>query len=289
MFCFGIAHAQIGTGSFKTNADNNTLLWEINGNGLSSPSYLFGTFHLLCSDDIVFSKNLKQAIDNSREIYMELDMDDPATIFGGLMVMNMKDGKKLKDFYPEGIYKRITDYFKDSLQTPIGLFQNIKPAFLISMLYPKMMPCQTVSSVEDEIMKLAKENDSEKEIRGLETIVAQAAVFDSIPYENQAEELLKTIDSMEKSKAMFAVMLKAYKNQQLDEIEKLINDPGFGMEGNQDVLLDNRNKNWVDQLKEIMKTKPVFIAVGAGHLPGKTGLIELLRGAGFTVRPLENR
>jgi uncharacterized protein YbaP (TraB family) len=265
------------------------LLWEINGNGLSSPSYLFGTFHLLCSDDIVFSKNLKQAIDNSREIYMELDMDDPATIFGGLMVMNMKDGKKLKDFYPEGIYKRITDYFKDSLQTPIGLFQNIKPAFLISMLYPKMMPCQTVSSVEDEIMKLAKENDSEKEIRGLETIVAQAAVFDSIPYENQAEELLKTIDSMEKSKAMFAVMLKAYKNQQLDEIEKLINDPGFGMEGNQDVLLDNRNKNWVDQLKEIMKTKPVFIAVGAGHLPGKTGLIELLRGAGFTVRPLENR
>jgi uncharacterized protein YbaP (TraB family) len=157
------------------------------------------------------------------------------------------------------------------------------------MLYPKMMPCQTVSSVEDEIMKLAKENDSEKEIRGLETIVAQAAVFDSIPYENQAEELLKTIDSMEKSKAMFAVMLKAYKNQQLDEIEKLINDPGFGMEGNQDVLLDNRNKNWVDQLKEIMKTKPVFIAVGAGHLPGKTGLIELLRGAGFTVRPLENR
>jgi uncharacterized protein YbaP (TraB family) len=289
MLCFGFAHAQNGTGSFKTNADNNTLLWEINGNGLSSPSYLFGTFHLLCSDDIVFSKNLKQAIDNSREIYMELDMDDPATIFGGLMVMNMKDGKKLKDFYPEGIYKRITDYFKDSLQTPIGLFQNIKPAFLISMLYPKMMPCQTVSSVEDEIMKLAKENDSEKEIRGLETIVAQAAVFDSIPYENQAEELLKTIDSMEKSKAMFAVMLKAYKNQQLDEIEKLINDPGFGMEGNQDVLLDNRNKNWVDQLKEIMKTKPVFIAVGAGHLPGKTGLIELLRGAGFTVRPLENR
>ncbi|MEO6540566.1 MAG: TraB/GumN family protein [Ferruginibacter sp.] len=274
-------------GNFKTNTDDNTLLWEITGPGLSKPSYLFGTFHLLCKDDIQFSVNLKQAIGNSREIYLELDMDDPATLLGGIMLMNMKDGKKLKDLYTEEEYKRVSTFFKDSLKTPIGLFQGMKPEFLVALLYPKMMPCNDVSSVEEELMQIAKVGG--KEIKGLETMAFQASLFDSIPYEKQADELLNAIDSMERSKAYFGLMLTAYKKQQLDEIEKIMNNPEFGMEENQDILLDKRNRNWVLQLKEIMKKQPVFIAVGAGHLIGKAGLIALLRAEGYTVRGLENK
>ena len=286
IFSLATANAQSGESKLKTNADDNTLLWEISGNGLSAPSYLFGTFHLLCKEDINFSASLKQAISNCKEIYLELDMDDPATLFGGIMLMTMKDGKKLKDLYTAEEYKRVSDYFKDSLQTPIGLFQAMKPEFLVALLYPKMMPCNTVSSVEEEIMKLAKAG--EKEIKGLETMAFQASIFDSIPYEKQAEELLNAIDSMEKSRIYFGLMLAAYKNQQLNDIEKIINDPEFGLENNQDILLDDRNKNWVVQLKQIIKNVPVFTAVGAGHLPGKAGLIALLRAEGYMVRGLEN-
>lgn len=222
------------TGNLKTNINDNTLLWEISGNGLSVPSYLFGTFHLLCKDDIHFSPALKQVINKSSEIYLELDMDDPATLLGGIMLMNMKDGKKLKDLYTEEEYKRVSSFFKDSLKTPIGLFQGMKPEFLVALLYPKMMPCNSVSSVEEEIMQIAKK--AGKEIKGLETMAFQASIFDSIPYEKQAEELLNAIDSMERSKAYFGLMLTAYKAQQLNEIEKIINDPESGMEENQDVL-----------------------------------------------------
>ena len=203
------------------------------------------------------------------------------------MLMNMKDGKKLKELFTADDYKKISNYFKDSLQTPIGLFQSIKPYFLIAMLYPKMLPCSAVSGIDEEIMKLAKEND--KEIKGLETMAFQASVFDSIPYAKQAAELLEAIDSMDKSKKYFALMIAAYKNQQLNLIEKLMNEPGLGMEDNQDVLLDDRNKNWVGQLKTIMKNEPVFIAIGAGHLIGEKGLIKLLRNEGYTVRALENK
>ena len=118
--------AQANSNYLKTNKDDNTLLWEVSGNGLKKPSYLFGTFHMLCKDDIRFSNPFLQAIKNSKEIYLELDMDDPATLFGGLMLMNMKQGKKLKDLYNADEYKRIADYFKDSLQTPIGLLQTMK-------------------------------------------------------------------------------------------------------------------------------------------------------------------
>ena len=287
MCSVGSVQAQFNSGIFKTNADDNTLLWEISGNRLSSPSYLFGTFHLLCKDDIIFGTAFKQAITNSSKIYLELDLDDAATIMSGLMLMSMKGGKKLKDLYSPEAYKRVSDYFKDSLKTPIGIFQGFKPAFLMALLYPKMMPCNLVSSVEEEIMQLAKADA--KEIKGLETMAFQAAVFDSIPYQKQAEELLNTIDSMEISRIYFGLMLSAYKNQQLDEIEKIINNPVFGMEENQDILLDSRNKNWVVQLKAIMKKESVFTAVGAGHLVGTTGLINLLRAEGFVVRGLENK
>lgn len=287
LFIPGLCKAQADPVTLKTNADDNTLLWEVSGKGLPAPSYLFGTFHLLCKDDIRFSCTLKQAIINASGVYLEMDMDDPATLFGGLMLMNMKGNKKLKDLYTEAEYKRLVDFFKDSLQTPIYLFQSMKPYFLVAMLYPKMMPCGSVSSVEDGIMKLAKEN--KKEIRGLETMAFQASVFDSIPYETQAAELLKAIDSMDRSRLYFDSMVTAYKSQRMNELETILNSDEFGMQDNQGILLDKRNRNWTEQLRLIMKKEPVFVAVGAGHLPGKAGLITLLRKEGYNVRPLENK
>ena len=84
---------------------------------------------------------------------------------------------------------------------PVGILQTMKPEFLAALLYPKMMPCNATASVEEAIMALAKADD--KEIRGLETMAFQASVFDSIPYEKQASDLLESIDSMEKSSKAF--------------------------------------------------------------------------------------
>src|SRR5699024_3676154 len=83
--------------SFAIQKDDNTLLWQVSGNGLQQPSFLFGTFHLLCKEDIHFSDALKKAIKVSDEIYMEMDLDDPSTMLSGMLYMNMKDGKKLED------------------------------------------------------------------------------------------------------------------------------------------------------------------------------------------------
>lgn len=273
--------------ALKTNADNNTLLWEVSGNGLAAPSYLFGTFHMLCKDEIKFSDALKQAVNNSAEVYMELDMDDPGVLLGGLSMMSMKGGKKLKDILTEDEYKRVEIFFKDSLKSSLNMFQGMKPLLLTSLVYPKLMPCAAVTSVEEQLVKLAKQN--KKEIRGLETMAFQASVFDSIPYKEQADELLKTIDSLSKSKRLFDSMVKAYKSQNMSLLENMLTDDDFGMEGSQDVLVNKRNENWVVQLKDIMKKEPVFVATGAGHLPGKDGLIALLLQQGYTVRPVENK
>ncbi|HEY9341800.1 MAG TPA: TraB/GumN family protein, partial [Hanamia sp.] len=282
LFLFAGCKAQTQTKLIK-NKNDNTLLWRVSGNGIKDPSYLFGTFHLLCKEDIHFSEQLKKAIKRSNTIYMEMDMDDPATMLSGMLYMNMKDGKKLEDLYSPEEYERLENYFSDTLNMPLMLLQKAKPYFLVALLYPRMMNCETPAGVEEELMKIAKE--SKKEIKGLETMQFQASVFDSIPYEWQAKELLKSIDSFSVYKDEFDKMLALYKNQQLDSMESMIDKSEFGADRYGDLLLTDRNKNWVKQLKTIMKNESVFVAVGAGHLLGDTGLINLLKKTGYKVEP----
>ena len=280
-------NAQTKKPGLLINKDDNSLLWQISGNGLQKPSYLFGTFHLMCKDDVQFSDQLKTAVANSATVYMELDMDDPALMLSGMMMMTMKGGKKLTDFYSKEEYKKIEIFFKDSLSAPLSFLQTMKPFMLVALLYPKLMPCKTVSGVEEELMKLAKAQ--KKEIKGLETMELQAAVFDSIPYEEQAKELLKSIDSMELNRKNFDTMMRVYKSQRLSAIEALFNKSELGMQNHEDILLTKRNLNWVEQFGDIAKKENVFIAVGTGHLVGDNGLISLLRKKGYKVLPLQNR
>ncbi|MEP6582993.1 MAG: TraB/GumN family protein [Ginsengibacter sp.] len=273
--------------SYTIQKNNNTLLWEVSGNGLDQPSFLFGTFHLLCKEDIHFGTQLLQALKSSNEIYMELDMDDPSTLLSGMLFMNMKNGKKLEDLYSPDEYSRLQKYFSDTLHTSMMLFQKAKPYFLVALLYPGMMNCSSPAGVEEELLKIAKEN--KKEIQGLESMQFQASVFDSIPYEWQAKELLKNIDSFAMYKKEFNDMVALYRNQDLDSMQSMLVKSEFGSDKYEDLLLKNRNTNWVTQLKKIMKKEGVFVAVGAGHLTGSDGLITLLRKEGYKVEPLVNK
>ena len=273
--------------TFVQQKNGNSLLWEVSCNGLEKPSFLFGTFHLLCKQDIHFSSQLKKAVNYSDEMYMELDMDDPSTVLGGMLYMNMRGDTTLADLYNDKEYARLKNYFSDTLKMPLTLLQKAKPYFLVALLYPRMMNCSSPDGVEEELVKLAKED--KKEIQGLETIQFQASVFDSIPYQWQAKELLKNIDSFSINKEEFETMLDYYKNQNMDSIKTMLGKSEFGSDKYDDLLLTDRNKKWVTKLDSIMKKESVFVAVGAGHLVGDKGLISLLKKRGYTVEPLANK
>ena len=273
--------------SLPTQSGSNTLLWEITGKGLKQPSYLFGTFHMMCKDDIKFSDNLLTALKNSDEVYCEMDLDDVANTLGAMMFMNMKDGKTLKGLYTEAEYKKLEVFFKDSLRTNLSMFQKMKPSFLEAFIYPKMLSCKNMSGVEQELLKEA--GKTKKEIRGFETIAFQASVFDSIPYPSQAKSLLNSIDSISNYKVFFEKMVKVYLSQETSKLEAMLSDKAFGMQDGLEMLLDKRNINWVAQLKTILPKTNIFMAVGAGHLVGEKGVIELLRKEGYKLRPIANK
>jgi uncharacterized protein YbaP (TraB family) len=205
--------------------------------------------------------------------------------------MKMNGDTTLHDLLSEKDYRKVKDYFESKgSMLPFSMLETYKPILAASTLEEGSLPCDNTAMMEQVIMEEAKGYG--KKIKGLETMAYQAGVLDSIPYKLQAEQLVEYIDKSNKgdddSKEM-EDMMKAYKEQDLHKLEKLMIKSDAGLAGFTDVLLYHRNRNWVEKLKDLLAKKSLLIAVGAGHLPGDKGLISLLREAGYTVTPEENK
>ena len=273
------------------NKENNTLLWKISGNGIEKPSYLFGTVHMICKEDAHLSNNLMAAIKNADRVYLELDMDNLFEMIGAMMKMKMNNDTTLADLLTPKEYKKAKEYFEaKGSMLPFSVLETFKPLLASSLLMESSIACEEQVAMEQIIMEEAKKNG--KRIDGMETMAYQMSIFDSIPYKVQAQELLKSITTGDKESdgdKEYKELMKAYKEQDLNKLGKMVSKSDNGMMQYEDILLNNRNRNWVAKLKTLLKDKSLVIAVGAGHLPGEKGVINLLRKEGYTVTPVENK
>lgn len=267
--------------SSGANSAENSLLWEISGRGLESPSYLYGTFHLLCPDDLVIPDRALAALQESEQLVLELDFDDPSLMMTMQLGMFLKDGKTAKDYLGEEDYQLVADFFTSKMGMPFGQISGIKPFFLSAMTLVFFMDCQP-SSPEQRLTSLAGEQG--KEVLGLETVEEQIGFIDNIPLEDAAEMLVSGIKELEDGGAMIDRMVSTYLEGDLDGIQDII-DSYMGDEYAEmsEELLVARNRNWIPAIEELISGKSSFIAVGAGHLPGEKGVIGLLREEGYAV------
>jgi uncharacterized protein YbaP (TraB family) len=271
LFTLALSLSAIGQKSLPKN-DFNTLLWQISGNGLPQPSYLFGTIHMLCKDDAMLSDSLKKIIRNCKDVYLEVDMDNIFEMMGLLKSMKMRNDTTLADLMDKKDYDRVKAFFQEkSGLIPFSMLETYKPLLAVSTLAESAVPCESSVAMEQLIMEEAKRNN--KNIKGLETMAYQAGIFDSIPYRLQAEQLIKYVDSSSVEKDQesneFKELADAYKKQDLKKLEELSNKNDIGVSNFTDLLLYNRNRNWVEKLKSLLPVKTLLIAVGAGHLPVK--------------------
>jgi uncharacterized protein YbaP (TraB family) len=122
----------------------------------------------------------------------------------------------------------------------------------------------------------------------LETLEEQMAIFDTIPYKDQIKMLLTLIDSLPQGRKEFKELVTLYKTENINKLYEMTLKSEFGMEGNQDIMLFDRNRKWIARIQKMMADKPTFFAVGAAHLGGEKGVIALLRKEGYTLRPILN-
>ena len=266
-----------------------SLLWQISGNGLTKPSYLYGTIHMICKDDASLGDSLISAIQRSDRVYFEVDMDNLMEMLSAFKDFKMRNDTTLADLLSKEDYEKVKEYMgRKSGLLPFSQLETYKPMLASSLLMESGIGCEESVAMEQLILEEAKKN--KKRVDGLETMSYQASIFDSIPYKLQAEQLLKYVnDSGSKSEAdkQFEEMIEAYKAQDIEKLGEFVQTDDGGLGNYEDILIYNRNRNWVEKLKKVMPEKSLTIAVGAGHLAGEKGLIKLLRKAGYTVRPVK--
>lgn len=264
--------------------EENSLLWEITGPGQSRPSYLFGTIHLICPADFSLSDSLKVTIARTQQIALEVDMDDPAMMASMMKTMNMADGNGLKTLVTEGEYVKLNRFFRDSVGVSLAMFEKVKPFILMGPLFNAVLSCQP-QSYEMELIALAGKQKTE--VIGLETMDEQMALFDSVPYKDQIKIILTMIDSLPKARKEFRDLVSLYKSQKVNDLYQMTMESDYGMDGNEEILLFDRNKKWIPRMQKIMIEKPTLFAVGAAHLGGERGVISLLRKQGYLVRAMK--
>ena len=259
-----------------------TLLWKISGKGIQHPSYIFGTFHLLCADDFKIPDTLRSVIHQSKQIYFEIKMDDPEMTKKMMQTVQMKDGHHLKDFISMNDYDSVSSIFQNKTQIPLQFVANYKPVILVSLLYPSMLGCSPVA-FEKEIEKMAAKDSLP--FYGLETVEFQMSIFDTIPYNEQAKMLIKSVLNFDDSKKELSKMINTYQKKDISAMQASIgSDKDFGKY--ETILLNKRNENWVPLISKAVREKPTLFAIGAGHLGGSNGVLNLLRKNGFIISPV---
>lgn len=259
-----------------------TTLWEIKGKEIKKSSYLFGTFHLLCPEDLQVSRTIREKFESSEQLYLEIDFSDPEIGMKMMQYMQMKNDTTMHDLYDSLTYTQVNNTLKQSTQMGLDMFTNMKPFGLYSIALMGALGCQPVSW-EINLVKMATEKHLK--IKGLETLESQAAIFDTVPYIAQAEQLKEMVLNMDSTKREINDLIKVYKNQDINAMhERITADPL--MEKYLAILLYNRNENWIPTILQEARIMPTFFAFGAGHLGGEKGVISLLRKKGYTVTPV---
>ena len=273
-----------GSTSYAQKQTSNSLLWEISGNGLQQPSYLFGTKHMICKEDFLLSETAKQKFNSSKQVYLELDMDDPQLQMTMMQQLQLPSNESLKNKFDESDFKALDSFLMKELNMNLAVFDQFKPMMVMSLLAQRVLSCAEMESYEMNFVKMATEQ--KKELLGLEKVEDQLAVFDAIPDSLEIRSIMNMVNDFDAQKKEFNRMSTIYKSQDLEALYQLIAESPEMM-GSQELLLDRRNRNWIPVMDSAMKKTSTFFAVGAGHLGGNQGVLELLRKQGYSVKPIQ--
>ena len=263
---------------------NAQLLWKISGNGLSQHSYLYGTIHVMPKDKFSVSPKIREAFNYSAMMALEVDLNmDLKAKIQMAQEMLLPGGKAIKDYMTAEDFQKLHSFCIDSLKMKkrkLKKYYRLKPFFFSSVVAQEQMG--ETSSYELEFMKMAKKR--KMKMIGLESIEFQLQTINKISIQDQAKMLVQEFGT--NPTAQFDEMLNLYLNEDLEGLYKIVSEESDAIPEFNHNFLVVRNKNWIPVIEKNISSNSFFIAVGAAHLPGENGVIQLLRSKGYSVEPI---
>jgi len=264
-------------------------LYKIEKNGVSS--YLFGTVHVGDASMKGLPKNVTDAISASKEVIVEVDISKLTPLEmqrRSMPFTTLAQGKTLQTELSEQNYTKLENYFA-SKSIDIAMFNGLKPwAVMVTMMQIEFQAVgySDKAGIDQQVLNYAKNNNIK--IGELETLEQQLEMFDGLALlsNEMIEETFKQLADID---TYFIKLVDAWKSGDMDTLSSYYNisfdDSNYG-EISEQVMLINRNNNWVKQLTPRLANEQLFIAVGALHLPEKHGLLKQLRDKGFSITRL---
>ena len=271
---------------------NAQLVWKISGNGIKKPSYILGTHHgcpFTYCDSI---PGLMKAFDKVDNIIGEINMIELAEMSPERMqkmqaMMMMPADTSLLSLFSTEEAAKVNEWLGKKMGASLEMLSVMKPMTIMVTVQNKEMmevipEIATLTTIDKYMQTLGQRKG--KTIGELETADYQMELLYGNSLEEQADALLEMIDHGD-SKGLLQQLTNAYKSQNLDTLWKVFQQQMTGYE--YDAIVKVRNLNWEKQMKELLPQQTTLFVVGAGHLPGEYGMINLLRKAGYKVKPVK--
>lgn len=278
------------------------LLWKVEGKGGMAPSYLFGTVHITDARVHALPPPVRAALDGAKLVALELAEMSPAKMASAMMsvknvtsLMMYTSGNGLTDHLTPVELKKVQDAVAKS-GIPPHAAHLLRPWFVYASL--AIPECETrraaagLAVLDQRIGEIGAK--AGKPVVGLETVEEQLKSFAGLPEKTQVELLKVSLATLDQLEDQMETLTRLYVARDLGAIwpfgvvlaKKAGFDPALFGPFLRDVV-ERRNVNMRAAALPLIEKGGAFIAVGALHLPGKMGLVELLREAGYTVTAAE--
>lgn len=257
-----------------------SLLWEIKGKDLKTPSYLLGTFHMVCVEDLRLADKVVNAIEGVDQIALEVNLTDPQEMSDLQQLMFATTS--LSSQLNKEEQKELRELLKKQYNLDLATVDYLAPIGLLGLMAMKAIPCE-VKGYDMEVMEEGLRKN--RSIIGLEQFKDQIEITSAFYTAKEILAQLKVEDDFETN---YKLMARAFQEEDIVSLYKSATDPQFLSAEGKLKLLDERNIQWVAKMEVLMFKQPTLFAVGAGHLAGNQGVIQLLRNLGFTVTAVLN-
>ncbi|MGI9477497.1 MAG: TraB/GumN family protein [Hyphomicrobiaceae bacterium] len=274
------------------------ILWRVEKPG-KAPSHLFGTMHVSDPRITAMPAAARTAIEQSRTVALEIADVSPGAMLKAVgkvpQLMIYMDGSRLEQKLTQAEYKQVSGLLTKA-GMPAEMAAVVRPWMISMVLAIPLCEQQRVASgevaLDAAIGALARK--SGVPVVGLETVESQLTSLSGVPEADQLAMLRVSLAFLAQREDMFETLIQSYVKRDLGVVlalskglAKIAGLKASGFASFSRELIAKRNQSMFASSRPLVDKGNAFIAVGAAHLIGATGLVALYRKAGFTVTALE--
>lgn len=287
--CLYLISGGTGWAQGAKGAQKRNMLWRVTSD--NNVVYILGSVHMLPKSVYPLDSAIDLAFDDAARVVFELNLDSAASISSAMGLMKKgayQDGRTLQGSISKETYELVEKRLK-KLGLPIAMFNKFEPwvvAMMMTALDMKQDGYEAQYGLDQHLHQKAQE--AGKEVIGLETMDFQVDLFDKMPEQAQEDFLRQTLEmGADAATGMLDMMVEAWRTGDAEALERIGTEFITKDSTLYESILFERNRNWVPQIETFLhEDSRYLVVVGALHLVGEHGVIQMLRSKGYTIEQL---